>query len=87
MDKVLKDIMDPENDRLGLSLYNPPKENKIRYTVMSIKTKAGTFSINEETEKISWCGGASCTVMHKEDWENLAEVLPEVLEILGEVNC
>lgn len=87
MDKVLKDIMDPEKDRLGLSLYNPPKENRIRYTVKSIKTKAGTFSINEETEKISWSGGASCTVMHKEDWENLAEVLPQVLEILGEVNC
>ena len=87
MDKVMKDIMDPERDALCMSLYNPPKENKIRYTVMSIKTKAGTFSINEETEKISWSGGASCTVMHKEDWENLAEVLPEVLEILGEVNC
>ena len=87
MDKVLKDIMDPERDALCMSLHNPPKENRIRYTVMSIKTKAGTFSINEETEKISWSGGASCTVMHKEDWENLAEVLPEVLEILGEVNC
>ena len=87
MDKVFKDMMDPEKDALCMSLHNPPKENKIRYTVMSIKTKAGTFSINEETEKISWSGGASCTVMHKEDWENLAEVLPEVLEILGEVNC
>ena len=87
MDKVFKDMMDPERDALCMSLYNPPKENRIRYTVMSIKTKAGTFSINEETEKISWSGGASCTVMHKEDWENLAEVLPEVLEILGEVNC
>ena len=87
MDKVLKDMMDPEKDALCMSLHNPPKENKIRYTVLSIKTKAGTFSINEGTEKISWSGGASCTVMHKEDWENLAEVLPEVLEILGEVNC
>ena len=87
MDKVLKDMMDPERDALCMSLHNPPKENRIRYTVMSIKTKVGTFSINEETEKISWSGGASCTVMHKEDWENLAEVLPQVLEILGEVNC
>lgn len=86
MDKVLKDMMDPEKDALCMSLHNPPKENRIRYTVMSIKTKAGTFSINEETEKISWSGGASCTVMEKKDWEDLAEVLPEVLEILGEVN-
>ena len=86
MDKVLKDIMDPENDRLGLSLYNPPKENKIRYTVMSIKTKAGRFTLNEE-ERISWVGGASCTTLDRKEWEDLVEVLPEVLEILGEVNC
>ena len=86
MDKVLKDMMDPEKDALCMSLYNPQKDKKMKYTVMSIKTKAGTFSINEE-EKISWMGGKSCTTMKKEDWEDLAEVLPEVLEILGEVNC
>lgn len=82
MDKVLKDIMDPERDALCMSLYNPPNEKKMEYTVMSIKTKAGTFSIDEE-ERISWRGGKSCTTMKKEDWEELAEILPEVLEILG----
>lgn len=86
MDKVFKDMMDPEKDALCMSLNNPPKENKIRYTVMSIKTKAGTFTIDEE-ERISWRGGKSCTTMKKEDWEDLAEALPQVLEILGEVNC
>lgn len=85
MDKVLKDIMDPERDALCMSLYNPPNEKKMEYTVVSIKTKAGTFSIDEE-ERISWRGGKSCTTMKKEDWEELAEILPEVLEILGEVD-
>lgn len=85
MDKVLKDIMDPERDALCMSLYNQPKEKKMEYTVVSIKTKAGTFSIDEE-ERISWRGGKSCTTMKKEDWEELADILPEVLEILGEVN-
>lgn len=82
MDKVLKDIMDPEKDALCMSLHNPPKENRIRYTVMSIKTKAGTFTLNEE-ERITWVG-ASCTTLNRKEWEDLAEVLPEVLEILGE---
>ena len=82
MDKVMKDIMDPERDALCMSLYNPPKEKKMEYTVVSIKTKAGTFSIDEE-ERISWRGGKSCTTMKKEDWEELAEIMPEVLEILG----
>ena len=32
MDKVLKDIMDPEWDALCMSLHNPPNEKKMEYT-------------------------------------------------------
>lgn len=71
-----------EKEAPCMTLHNPQKENKMEYTVMSIKTKAGTFSIDEE-ERISWRGGKSCTTMKKEDWEELADILPEVLEILG----
>ena len=88
MDKVIKKLMDPENDRLGLSLYKDAQRitEPLNYDGFRVKTIAGEFgeySMEKEKmyirneEKIMWFS------VDKEEAGAFIEELTRAAQILG----
>ena len=94
MDKVLKDIMDPENDRLGLSLYKdaqritePLKYDGFRVT--AINGEFGEYNVGmNPVSKENWFEFESLDKktrisMYRDDLAAFVEELTRAAQILG----
>ena len=88
MDKVLKDIMDPENDRLGLSLYKDAQRiteplNYDGFRVTAINGEFGEYRM--DGDKIGFQNQAKIMYfsMHKDDLAAFVEELTRAAQILG----
>ena len=94
MDKVLKDVMDPENDRLGLSLYKDAQRiteplNYDGFRVTAINGEFGEYNVGmNPVSKEDWFEFESLDKktrisMHRGDLAAFVEELTRAAQILG----
>lgn len=94
MDKVLKDIMDPENDRLGLSLYKDAQRiteplNCDGFRVTAINGEFGEYNVGmNPVSKEDWfefenLDKKTRISMHRDDLADFIEELTRAAQILG----